>query len=60
MSLLIKKILNKLKELELKNKDTGWINVTLQAGTAGTGYYVPQYRKVGNRVDLHGYINNVR
>ena len=36
--------------------DTGWITITPTNGTAGTGYYVPQYRRVGKLVTMRGYI----
>ena len=36
--------------------DTGWITITPTNGTAGTGYYVPQYRKIGKLVTMRGYI----
>lgn len=36
--------------------DTGWQTITPTNGTAGTGYYVPQYRRVGKLVTMRGYI----
>ena len=47
---------------EMTDYDTGWIEITqsdLAQGTAGTGYYVPAYRRIGNVVYLKGYVNNV-
>lgn len=37
-------------------EDSGWIEITPTLGTAGTGYYVPAYRKIGNIVYLKGII----
>lgn len=59
MSFLIKKILNKLKNLENKTKDSGWKTITPLIGTAATGYYVPKYRKIGKMVELRGYVSNI-
>ena len=49
--------------LEIQNQDvkeyiedTGWITITPTNGTAATGYYVPQYRKIGKHVTMRGYI----
>lgn len=42
-----------------QNTDTGWKNIVPLAGTAGTGRYVPQYRKIGNKVELRGYISQI-
>lgn len=42
--------------------DTGWIEITqsdLAQGTAGTGYYVPMYRKIGNVVYLKGQVTGI-
>lgn len=36
--------------------DTGWQTITPTNGTAGTGYYVPQYRRIGKLVTMRGYI----
>ena len=36
--------------------DSGWITITPTNATAGTGNYVPKYRKVGNTVKMTGYI----
>lgn len=54
---LIKRVL----KLENKTEDTGWKDITLLHGEAHTqALYKCQYRKVGNRVDLCGYIYNVK
>lgn len=39
--------------------DSGWLNITPAQGTAGTGYYVPAYRKIGKCVYLKGFVNGV-
>lgn len=36
--------------------DSGWITIVPDVGTAGTGSYVPKYRKIGKIVKLTGYI----
>lgn len=40
-------------------EDSGWVEITPLIGTAGTGYYVPMYRKIGNIVHLRGQIQGV-
>lgn len=40
-------------------EDSGWVEITPSIGTAGTGYYVPMYRKIGNIVHLRGQIQGV-
>lgn len=42
--------------LNSKTNDSGWITIVPTNGTAGTGYYVPQYRKIGKLVTMRGYI----
>lgn len=44
---------------EMTDYDSGWIEITPTIGTAGTGYYVPMYRKIGNVVYLRGQITGV-
>lgn len=39
--------------------DSGWITIVPVAGIAGTGKYIPQYRKIGNQVHMHGYISSI-
>ena len=40
-------------------EDSGWINIEPLIGTKSTGYYAPQYRKIGNIVYLSGVINGI-
>ena len=54
---LLKTILNKLKGLEEKTDDTGWIKLTLQnSWTTRSGQNVPAYRKKNGYVYLHGLV----
>ena len=49
MSLLIKKILTSIKNINEKTKDTGWQNLELQDGVIAHnkgGSSVPQYKKI--------------
>lgn len=49
MSLLIKKILNSIKRINEKIKDSGWQNLQLQDGVIAHnkgGSSVPQYKKI--------------
>lgn len=52
-------MMKRIETLEEKTEDSGWININVLAGTAATGYYTPQYRKIGNRVDMRGYISEI-
>lgn len=60
MSLLIKKILQKIKEFENKTQDSGWQNLTLlnnwQLYTSSQN--IAQYRKKDGIVYLHGVIHS--
>ena len=57
MSLLIKKILQKLKVLEERTEDTGWRNLTLLNNwTTRSGQNVPSYCKKNGVVYLHGLV----
>ena len=54
---LLKTVLNKLKGLEGKTEDTGWINLTLQnSWTTRSGQNVPAYRKKNGVVYLRGLV----
>lgn len=54
---LLKTILNKLKGLEEKTDDTGWIKLTLQnSWTTRSGQNVPAYRKKNGIVYLRGLV----
>lgn len=57
MSLLIKKILNKIKVFEERTQDSGWQDLTLQTGWqehSSGAQNPPQYEKKNGMVFLHG------
>ena len=57
MSLLIKKILQKIKDFEERTKDSGWINLELLTGWqehSSGAQNPPQYEKKNGIVFLHG------
>lgn len=59
MSLLIKKILNSIKSINEKIKDSGWQNLQLQDGVIAHnkgGSSVPQIKKIGNHVYIRGAV----
>ncbi len=59
MSLLIKKILQKIKEHENKIQDSGWQNLQfINSWHNGDEQNPAQYRKIGNTVYLQGLIYN--
>lgn len=59
MSLLIKKILQKIKEHENKMQDSGWQNLQfMNSWHNDSSQNSAQYRKVGNIVYLRGVIYN--
>ena len=54
---LLKIILNKIKGLEEKTKDTNWIKLTLQnSWTNRSGQNMPSYEKKNGYVYLHGLV----
>lgn len=59
MSLLIKKILQKIKEFENKMQDSGWQNLQfMNSWHNDSSQNSAQYRKVGNIVYLRGLVYN--
>lgn len=59
MSLLIKKILQKIKEFDEKTQDSGWQNLQfINSWHNGDGQNPAQYRKIGNQVFLRGLVYN--
>lgn len=59
MSLVIKKILQKIKEFDEKTQDSGWQNLQFINGWHnGSGQNPAQYRKIGNQVFLRGLVYN--
>lgn len=59
MSLLIKKILQKIKELDKNTQDSGWQNlVFLNSWHNDNAQNPAQYRKVGKIVYLRGLVYN--
>ena len=59
MSLVIKKILQKIKELDKKTQDSGWQDLQFINGWHnGSGQNPAQYRKVGKTVYLRGLVYN--
>ena len=59
MSLLIKKILQKIKELDKKTQDSGWQNLQFMNSWHNNSSQNPaQYRKVGKTVYLRGLVYN--
>lgn len=60
MSLLIKKILNKLKDLDVRTKDTGWQIATLTDDFKcynDDNSNIPRYRKIGKLVEVNGAVS---
>ena len=59
MSLVIKKILQKIKELDKKTQDSGWQDLQfINSWHNGSGQNPAQYRKIGNQVFLRGLVYN--
>lgn len=57
MSLLIKKILQKIKELDGKVQDSGWQNLTLiNNWTTNSSQNIPAYKKKNGVVYLRGLV----
>lgn len=60
MSFLIKKILNSIKDIYQKIKDTGWQTATLTddfKAYNNDSINMPQYKKTGNQVQIIGSVS---